>query len=184
MDSNHAQSILDTVIGQITGYKNPFSLEQFLQKYAYDVALPAEVQDSTTGETTWTQSINATKFMTLKNIQARAALDDWELPKRSFTSVEDILKAWSEVNYITTERQIDSLNVAQSDNIYFTQNVFRSQDIARCKNILYCESVNGSEYIVLGQYAAHFIIPINNHQPADFLVIHELTCIIHRCGFF
>jgi hypothetical protein len=151
MDHEQAQVILDKVIGRITGYKNPFSLAQFLPKYAYNVTLPVEVHDATTGEATWTQSINATKFMTLKNIQARAQIDDWQLPKRPLTSLEDIFKVWNEVNFITTERQIDSLNVAQSDNIYFSENVFRSQDITRCKNIMYCESVNNCEYVVASQ---------------------------------
>jgi hypothetical protein len=151
MDHKQAQSILDKVIGQITGYKNPFSMEQFLQKYTYNVTLPVEVHDATTGEATWTQSINASKFMTLKNINKQAQVDDWALPKRPVTSVEDILKAWNEVNYITTERQIDSLNIAQSDNIYFSENVFRSQDITRCKNIVYCESINNCEYVVASQ---------------------------------
>jgi hypothetical protein len=151
MNHKQAQAILDKVIGQITGYKNPFSLEQFLQKYAYNVTLPVEVHDATTGEATWTQSINASKFMTLKNIQARVEVDDWKLPKRPITSVEDILKAWSEVNYITTERQIDSLNIAESDNVYFSENVYRSQDVARCKNVVYCESINNSERMVASQ---------------------------------
>ncbi len=151
MNHKQAQSILDKVIGQITGYKNPFTLEQFLQKYAYSVTLPVEVHDATTGEATWTQSINASKFMTLKNINVRAKTDDWALSKRPIASIEDILGAWNEVNYITTQRQIDSLNIAQSDNIYFSENVFRSQDITRCKNVVYSESINNCEYVVASQ---------------------------------
>lgn len=151
MDQQQAQLILDKTIQQITGAKNPFSLEQFLQKYTYNVSLPVEVQDTTTGESTWTQSKGATKFMTLKNIHARVAVDNWELPKRPVESIQDILQAWNEVNYITTERQIESLNVAHSDNIYFSENIFRSQDIARSKNIVFCESVISSEYVVASQ---------------------------------
>jgi hypothetical protein len=151
MDDKQAQIILDKIMGQITGYKNPFRLEQFLQKYAFDVALPSRVQDSTTGQTTWSQSINGTKFMTLDNVMARAKTDDWDVPKRPLQSIQDILQAWNDINFISTERQVESLNVAGSDNIYFSENIYRSQDIARSKNILYSESVNNSEYVVAGQ---------------------------------
>ena len=66
MNSREAQAILDKVIGQVLGYKNPFSLEQFMQKYAFDVRLPQRVFDSTTSEPTWTQAVNPTKFITVQ----------------------------------------------------------------------------------------------------------------------
>lgn len=40
MDSKIAQATLDKIIGQIFGYQNPFTLEQFQAKYAFDVRLP------------------------------------------------------------------------------------------------------------------------------------------------
>ena len=67
MDSKQAQSMLDHIIGQITGYKNPLSLDQFQAKYAFDVRLPQQVTDSTTGQATWSQSPNPSKFITVEN---------------------------------------------------------------------------------------------------------------------
>ena len=58
-----AQYILDKVIGQITGFQNPMTVEQFMTKYAFDVRLPSPVNDSTTGEITWAQSTNPSKFI-------------------------------------------------------------------------------------------------------------------------
>ncbi len=151
MNTKEAQAILDKIIGQITGYKNPLSLEQFLQKYAFDVELPVQVNDSTTGEVTWSQSVNAAKFITLANSRKRIALDDWKVEKRPLNSIEDILAAWNEINFTTTERQIDSINVAESDNVYSSENVFRSQDVTRSKNILYCDGAMDSEFVVASQ---------------------------------
>jgi len=151
MDEQKAQVVLDKIIGQVAGFKNPLKLEQFLQKYAYDVTLPVAVHDATTGELTWTQSINAGKCMTLKNIMARAKVDDWILPARPINSIDDILKAWNAINYLTTERQVDSLDIAQSDNVYFSEKVFRSQDVTRCKNVVFCESINNCEYVAASQ---------------------------------
>ena len=41
MDSQQAQAVIDTIIGEIFGFKNPFTLEQFQQKFAFDVRLLA-----------------------------------------------------------------------------------------------------------------------------------------------
>ena len=150
-----AQEILDKVIGQITGFKNPYTVEQFMQKYAFDVRLPVRVSDSTTGEITWTQSANPTKFITMKQSRLGSPTtgkEDWMMPKQDLNSMQDVLNAWQKINYTTTEKQLDSIEVYESDNVYESENVFRSLDIHRSKNILLCDSVqNGSEYIVASQ---------------------------------
>ncbi|HSX31137.1 MAG TPA: hypothetical protein VLE99_04430 [Candidatus Saccharimonadales bacterium] len=151
MKAPEAQKVLDAVIKQIAGFDNKLTLEQFRQKFAYDIRLPVEVHDATTGESTWTVTMNAGKYMTLKNVQTRGGVDDWALAKRPIQSVNDILSAWNEVNYATTERLIDSLNVSESDTIYFCQNVYRSQDIRKSKNVIYCDGGEGNEYVVACQ---------------------------------
>jgi len=146
-----AKEILDKIIGQIFGYQNPLSLEQFMQKYAFDVRLPAQVYDSTTGEATWASSTNPTKFITLDNARKRAEIDDFMIPKRPINSIQDILTAWNETNLTSTERQIESLNVAESDCVYNSENVYRSQDLNRSKNVLFSDSAHDCEFVAAVQ---------------------------------
>ena len=150
-----AQEILDKVIGQITGYKNPFTVEQFMQKYAFDVRLPIQVYDSTSGEATWTQSANPAKFITMKNSHGDNPItgkEDWSMPKENLTSMPEILAAWQKTNYTTTEKQLDSIEVYESDNVYESENVFRSLDVHKSKNILLSDTIQeGCEYIVASQ---------------------------------
>ncbi len=150
-----AQEILDKIIGQITGYKNTFTVEQFKQKYAFDVRLPVQVSDSTTGESTWTQSANPTKFITMPNSHKDNAVtgkSDWMMPKEPLNNIQDILTAWQKTNYTTTEKQLDSIEVYESDNIYESENIYRSLDIFKSKNILMCDGIqNGCEYMVASQ---------------------------------
>lgn len=149
MSPKIAQQVLDKIIGQVFGYQNPLSLEQFMQKYAFDIRLPQQVYDSTTGESTWTQAVNPTKFITVKNAWAR---EDWDkMPKRTINGIEDILAAWSEINYTATDRHLDSLNIAESDNIYTSESIYRSQDVSDSKNVLFSDGVFSSEYIAAGQ---------------------------------
>jgi len=142
-----AKEILDKIVGQVFGYKNPYTLEQFMQKFAFDVRLPSQVADSTTGEPTWAQSVNPTKFVKLQH----ALKNDWVAPEQSLKSVEDILQAWSHVNYTATERDIDSLNVAESDSIYRSENVYRSLDVIRSKNVLFSDGAWDCEFVAANQ---------------------------------
>lgn len=151
MTKEEAQAALDKIMEQITGFKNPFTLEEFLQKYAFDVKLPQVVTDSTTGEQTWAQSINPVKFITIENARKRTEIDDWMLPKRPLDTVEDVLAAWNEVNLTTTERQIESEHFAESDMVYNSQYVYRSQDIHRSKYILFSDAALDSEYMAASQ---------------------------------
>lgn len=144
-----AKTVLDKIMGQVFGYKNPLTLDRFMQKYAFDIRLPQQVYDSTTNEFTWTQSVNPSKFITIKNAWAR---EDWDkLPTRKFETMEDVISAWGDVNYTATERCLDSLNVAESDNIYTSEHVYRSQDVSDSKNILFSDGILNSEYIAAGQ---------------------------------
>ena len=59
------QQIIDETFRAIFE-ESPFNFNQVLEKFAFDVKLPQEVYDSTTGEKTWATSINPTKFITQK----------------------------------------------------------------------------------------------------------------------
>lgn len=151
MTDKEAKAIVDKVMESVFGYSNPYTLEQVMAKFAFDVKLPQKVNDSVTQEETWAQSTNPTKFMTLSNMRKQNAENEWMFPKKEIKSLEDILAAWNEVNYITTEREVDCINVAQSDNNYNCQNVWRSQDCHMSKNIVFCDAAISSEYMVASQ---------------------------------
>ncbi|HUP26286.1 MAG TPA: hypothetical protein VM124_01405 [Candidatus Limnocylindrales bacterium] len=151
MDAAAAKQTLDKIVGQIFGYQNPLSLDQAMQKFAFDVRLPQQVYDSTTNEPTWAQSTNPSKFITMENAHSRSGVDDWLIPKRPLNSLQDILAAWADTNFMATERQLESSNVSESDNIYNSQNVYRSLDINQSKNVLFSDAANNSEFVVACQ---------------------------------
>lgn len=149
MNQATAKQILDKIVGQVFGYKNPLSLEQFMQKYAFDIRLPQKVNDSTTGEETWTQSVNPSKFISIKNAWDR---EDWSnKPGEKVTSIQQILAAWNEINFTATDRHLDSENVAESDNVYSSTNIYRSVDVRRSKNVLFSDGATDCEYVVASQ---------------------------------
>lgn len=147
MNADIAKQILDKIVGQIFGYQNPWTLEQFAQKYAFDARLPSQVFDSTTGEPGWAQSTNPTKFITMDNARKRAEVDDFMLPKQEIKGIQDILAIWSQTNHTSTDRVIDSINVAESDNVIGSENVYRCVEAIRSKNVVYCESPVECEFM-------------------------------------
>jgi hypothetical protein len=150
MDANSAKLIVDKIVGQVFGYANPLSLEQFMAKFAFDIRLPQQVYDSTTNKPTWAESTNPVKFITTKN--------SWEKPdgywlrdKRPIATMQDIITYWNETNYMATERYLDSLNVSESDDIRNSENVYRSQNIEGSKNVVFTDGLAGSEFIAASQ---------------------------------
>jgi hypothetical protein len=166
MNEQLAKEILDKVVGTVFGYQNPLTLEQARQKFAFDRRLPQQVYDSTTGEVTWSSAKNATKYITLDNMNKRGAADEWLIPARPLATVEDAIAAWAETNFTATERVIDSVNVALSDNIMSSENVYNSFDMRQSKNILFTEGGQDSEYIIGGFSSAtsSFCIRVEESQ--------------------
>ena len=166
MDEKMAKDILDKVVGQVFGYQNPLTLEQARAKFAFDRRLPQQVNDSTTGEVTWSSARNASKYITLENMNKRSEQDNWQTAPRPLKTVEDIIEAWAETNFTATERTVDSINVAKSDNIMNSENVYNSFDMRNCKNVLFTEGGQDCEYIVGGFSSAtsSFCIRVEESQ--------------------
>jgi hypothetical protein len=150
MNDELAKQIIDKTVGQIFGYQNPLSVEQVMQKFAFDVRLPQQVYDSITQQPTWASSTNPAKFI---NFEASHQLTEgsMERPKRPINSIQDILGFWQETNAMAAERYLDSINVAQSDNVRQSENVYRSQDVGGSKNIVFSDTIVNSEYLVASQ---------------------------------
>ena len=87
MNAEQAKGILDKVVGAVFGYQNPLTLEQAMEKFAFDLNLPQQVYDGTTNQPTWANSINPSRFVTMENSQNR----EWELPKTQLNTIEDII---------------------------------------------------------------------------------------------
>jgi hypothetical protein len=151
MNTDLAKEILDKVVGAVFGYQNPLTLEQAMQKFAFDLRLPQQVYDATSGKPTWATSVNPSKFITVDNARTYGERhNDWMVEKRPLNSIEDVIAAWAETNLTTTERVVESVNVAESDGVYNSENIYRSSDLRSSKNVLFTEGGNNYEYVVAG----------------------------------
>ncbi len=189
MNTTEAKQILDKVVGQVFGYQNPLSLEVAMQKFAFDVRLPQQVHDVVDGSTTWAQSVNASRFMKMDNARAHQDSTGMRSP-RPLQGLQDVLAAWNEVNYTTTERLLESINVAESDNLHNSENVFRSQDIRRSKNVILSDNMTNCEYMVASQGVANSAFCVRVTDSGEVSNSFEVSwcgkinnCLfLHDCG--
>ena len=151
MNDDSALEIVNKIFSNVFNTNNEHSLEELLEKFAFDVKLPKQVNDSITNEITWADSINSGKFITNKNMEKKERNKGWMLPKNNISNLEDLINIWNTINFTTTERVYDSINVSKSDTIYRCYNVYRCTDCMDSKNIVYCDSCGNSEYLLASQ---------------------------------
>lgn len=155
MDEKFANQIIDKCLSVIFNQKVSFPIDVILSKFAFDVRLPKKVFDNVTGEETWSSNINNISFITQNNMRDYDEKNGWLLPKRDVKSLKDVLDIWKKINYTTTERQYDCINVSQCDPIYKCENAFRCTDSRSCKNIVFCDGCNLCEFLIACQRSAN-----------------------------
>lgn len=155
MDSEKLKELLNKITGAVFEYQNPYTPEEFMKKFAFDVRLPKQTFDSTDGSITWAQSLAPNKFITFKNAMKSKSDKGWEIPTRPLKTIDDIIEAWNETNIMVTERYLESTDIFESDNIMSSQNVYRSQDIRTSKNVAFSDSISDCENVAATQRSSN-----------------------------
>lgn len=176
MNDNQTLEIINKIFQTVFNQDNPFTLKEILEKFAFDVKLPKQVNDSTTNETTWADAISSGKFITLENMEKRDLSIGWILPKQNVHNLEDIISIWNTINLTTTERVYDSINVSKSDTIYRSQNVYHSTDCSDSKNIIYCDSCATSEFLLASQRTSSSLFCIKTDDSIDCSNCYHVIC--------
>ncbi len=176
MDDKKALEIVNKIFLNIFDKENNYSLEELLEKFAFDVKLPKQVHDSTTNEITWADSINSNKFITNKNMEERDKTKGWMLERKEIHSLQELINIWNTINLTTTERVYDSINVAKSDTIYRCENIYRSTDCKNSKNIIYCDSCGNSEFLLASQRSGNCNFCIRTDDSRDCSNSYNVIC--------
>lgn len=156
MNEADAKIIIDKIVEQVFGVSNPLSLQDFVDKFTFDIKLPQKVKDSTDGSVAWAQSVNPTKFLKQENARTGGhGLDGVGLyATEPIKDLNELLSKWESINYTTTDFSIDSINVGESDLVMNSENVFHSLFIDRCKSVVYSEAISDSDFIAASQRSA------------------------------
>jgi len=148
MKNELASNIVSKIFANVFNVENPFSIDEILERFAFDLKLPQKVVDSVTGEATWATSINPSKFISVKSSMK---IDNWMQEKSDIKGIDDIINLWQKINYTTTERNYNCENVIESDTVYESENVVRSCNCFGCKNIIFTDGCHHGEYLLASQ---------------------------------
>lgn len=151
MNDNKALDIVNKIFRNVFDIDNNYTLDELLERFAFDVKLPKQVYDSLTNEITWADAINSGRFITNKNMEKRDKMQGWMLPKKDISNLQELIDIWKTINLTTTERVYDSIDVVKSDTIYRCENVYHSTDCSDSKNIIFCDSCSNSEFLLASQ---------------------------------
>ena len=176
MKDADALEIVNKVFKSVFDKENVDSLDKLLEKFAFDIKLPKQVYDSTTNEITWADSVSSGKFITNKNMEKRDETVGWMLPKKEATSLQDLIDIWSTINFTTTERVYDSIDVVKSDTIYRCENVYRSTGCSDSKNVIYCDSCGNCEFILASQRSFSCNFCIRTDDSKDCSNCYNVIC--------
>lgn len=146
MDPKKVKKIADYIFKDVFSIDNSYSLDQLKKKFAIDIPTVKKVKCSLSGVNTWSFS-DEDKIASQQAISDRFKQDEWMRERKDFSSIEDVLKAWEEIKYLTGEKYINSTDVAESDGIYNSNSVYHSVSIFDSKNTIYCYKIFDCNYM-------------------------------------
>ena len=174
LDKKQAFIVLNSTFKTIFGKSTPFTLNEVLYKFAFDVKLPKEVLDSTTHEKTWAQSINSAKFITQNNMEKYDEKYGWiqkrkEVNNLNIYSSTDLRNCKNTIfcdgcgdgeNIIACSRSStcsyclrvdDSANCTNSYNVICSNKISNSFFIQDCNNLyecMFCSHMSNKKYYI------------------------------------
>ena len=149
MKSEKAIEIAKKILKQVFGRETGFSLKEIEKKFGFDIPFPSKRKCQLSGENTWIFSAEKEfKIASQQAIAERFKKDEWVMPRKPVKSVDDILRYWREINYLTAEKQINSKEVSFSDGVYDSFGVYKSVGVYDSKNILFCYKIVNSSFML------------------------------------
>ena len=148
MDKQKVKQIADYIFKDVFGFENPYTLEELQGKFAIDIPAAQKVTCALSKKDTWTISPKEEKIASQNTIAERFKKDEWMRKKKPFKSVEEMLKSWEEINFLTGEKYINSKDVAGSDGIYNSAMIYKSVSVFDSQNIIFSYKIFDCNYML------------------------------------
>ncbi len=148
MTNLKTKEIVNYIFKDIVGQDNKLPLDKLKKKFAFDIPVASKVTCALSGEDTWSFSGEGEMIASQKAIANRFKKDEWIRKPQLINSMDDVIKAWKEVNYITGEKYINSKEVSESDSVYNSISVYQSVSVFDSKNIIFSYKIFDSNYML------------------------------------
>lgn len=176
MNDQKAKEICQKIFLSIFQKETNQELESIYSSLAFDVKLPYAIKSSKSGKETWAYSKNFKNYMTMEEVELEDNRYGWMREKKNFSSLDDILTLWNEINFVTTERAYDSIDVCKSDLVYRSMQVYFSANISDSKNIIFCNGLTDCEWLLASSRSYRCLYSIRCDDSVDVTNSYAVVC--------
>jgi hypothetical protein len=148
MDDKQIKQDLNYIFQDIFGVDNQFSEEELISKFGKNIPLPKKVKCAVSGRDTWIDPFVTFPVISQETQAERSKKDEWIVPKKPINSIDDILKYYKEINYMTGDKARNSKAVSSSDQIMESSNIYYSALIGSSKNLYYSYNNFNCNYLL------------------------------------
>lgn len=176
MNDQKAKEICQKIFLSIFQKETNQELESIYSSLAFDVKLPYAIKSSKSGKETWAYSKNFKNYMTIEEVESEDSRYGWMREKKNFSSLDEILTLWNEINFVTTERAYDSVDVCKSDLVYRSMQVYSSANISDSKNIIFCNGLTECEWLLASSRSYRCLYSIRCDDSVDVINSYAVVC--------
>lgn len=175
MNQQQAKKIADYIFKEVFQRDPIYSLDKYRKKFAFDIPLPSEETCALSGKPTWSFSAESNKIASQEAIADRFKEDEWMQKKESINSMEDLLRRWQKINYITGEKYINSKEVNRSDGVYHSAFVYQSVSIFDSKNIIFSYKIFDCNYLLASRDDSSCVLGIRTKESLNCSSCFEVS---------
>lgn len=88
------------------------------------------------------------KFVNQQEVAEGYKKDGWMRSYTKMESMKEVLKKWTEINYVVASRQVNSVEIEESDGVYNSRGVYASSSIFDSKYIMGSRKLFDCGYLV------------------------------------
>ena len=88
------------------------------------------------------------KFINQEEVAEGYKKDGWMRSYIKLESIQEVLKKWTEINYVVASRQVNSTEIEESDGVYNSRGIYASSSIFDSKNIVGSRKLFDCQYLV------------------------------------
>ncbi len=185
MKNHQVDLIAKKIFSSVFDKNIELSLQEIKTNLAFDIPTVEKVKCSLSDQDTYIFFSGDEKIASQKAVISEAKKTQWMREKRKISSVEDILRYWQEINYITAEKSINSSECYYSDGIYNSRRVFYSASIFSSENIIFGYKINDSSFMLAcrDSGSSSFCIRVNDSLNCSNSFEVSWSYKISRCFF-
>jgi hypothetical protein len=142
------QELFEVIWEQVFPGISTLGVEEFKKHFVGDILLPSQYKCEISGEVVWSSpEYGYKRFISKGESIKRNEKDNFMEIKEPIGSLSEVLEKVKSVALFRGEREMNSSQVEESDDIYSSNIIYNSTHIYSSQKLLWCHNMVQSEYV-------------------------------------